>query len=65
MEAVPSPVQVRTLYHPITGHPIGTAPVDNPDAAKKMLKKIERDGRKIREMASYSIVGYDGGDDAA
>ena len=56
-------VPVRTLYHPITGIPVGTAPADNTAAAKKILRKIERDGQRIREMARESIAGYDRGDD--
>ena len=62
-----SPVPVCTLYHPITGMPIGTAPAQDTAAAKKMLRKMERDGQRIREMAGENITGYheDDEDDAA
>ncbi len=58
MDAPASPAPTVTIYHPVSGMPIGTAPAGDKTAAKKILDAIRKKDEKVRAMAGYSICGW-------
>lgn len=59
MQVAPTPCPSVTVYHPITGRPVGTVPADDHESVSKLRARAARDQKKLEYRLSYSIADMD------
>lgn len=59
MQVAPTPVPAVTVYHPVTGRPVGTVPADDHESVRKLRARAQRDQAKLERRLSFSIADMD------